>query len=139
MDPLSITGTLIAVLQITVSMISTCYEYRAGVASASRDVIQISDGLNALKNVLESTLRLVETTPAGDKHLINVKMLAKDGGTLQDCLMELERLQEKLKPETGWRKVKKSLTWPLKEGDTSRALAGLERFKSTMLLAVSAD
>ena len=39
MDPISITGTLIAVLQVTTTVISICYDYRQGVSSASREVL----------------------------------------------------------------------------------------------------
>lgn len=60
MDPISVTGTLIAVLQITTSVISICYDYRQGVNSASREASQISDQLNSLKDVMEALLRLVE-------------------------------------------------------------------------------
>jgi hypothetical protein len=137
MDPLSITGTLIAVVQITTSVISICYDYRSGVASASRDVVQITESLNSLKEVLESLLCLIETTKVGE--LSTVELLARDGGTLQSCQAELERLRGKLEPEKGWRKLKNSLVWPLKEGEMRRALEALERWKSTMQLALSAD
>ena len=137
MDPLSITGTLIAVLQITTAVITICYDYRSGVASASREVLQITESLNSLKEILESILRLIETTKSGE--LSTVELLAKDGGTLQGCQAELERLRGKLEPEKGWRKLRKSLAWPLKEGEMRRALEGLERWKSMMQLALSAD
>jgi hypothetical protein len=137
MDPLSITGTLIAVVQITTSLISICYDYRSGVNSSSREVLQITESLNSLKDVLESILQLIETTNAGE--LSTVKLLAKDGGTLQSCQAELERLRAKLEPEKGWRKLRNSLIWPLKEGEMRRALEALERWKSTMQLALSAD
>jgi hypothetical protein len=137
MDPLSITGTLIAVVQITTSLISICYDYRSGVNSSSREVLQITESLNSLKDVLESILRLIETTKVGE--LSTVELLAKDGGTLQSCQTELERLRAKLEPEKGWRKLRNSLIWPLKEGEMRRALEALERWKSTMQLALSAD
>ena len=137
MDPLSITGTLIAVLQITTSVISILYDYRSGVASASREVIQITEALNSLKDVLESILRLIETTKAGE--LSTIELLVKDGGSLQSCQVELERLRVKLEPEKGWRKLRNSLIWPLKEGEMRRSLEGLERWKSIMQLALSAD
>lgn len=141
MDPLSLTGTLIAVIQITTSVISLCYDYRAGVTSASREVIQITKSLNALKDSLDALLRLVKTSRSGEDRtrLVNVELLANEGGTLGSCLNELERLKAQLEPETGWRKVRKSLVWPLKEGEMKRALAGLERYKSTIQLALSAD
>jgi hypothetical protein len=106
MDPLSITGTLIAVVQITTSLISICYDYRSGVNSSSREVLQITESLNSLKDVLESILRLIETTKVGE--LSTVELLAKDGGTLQSCQTELERLRAKLEPEKGWRKLRNS-------------------------------
>jgi hypothetical protein len=52
---------------------------------------------------------------------------------------ELERLKIKLEPQKGWRAVKKTLQWPLKEGEMRKALEGLERLKSTIQLALSAD
>jgi len=137
MDPLSITGTLIAVVQITTFLISICYDYRSGVNSSSREVLQITESLNSLKDVLESILRLIETTKVGE--LSTVELLAKDGGTLQSCQTELERLRAKLEPEKGWRRLRNSLIWPLKEGEMRRALEALERWKSTMQLALSAD
>lgn len=151
MDPISITGTLIAVLQVTATVISITYDYRQGVSSASREVLQISSSLNSLKDVLEALLALIETSSSkagsgsemkGEEsgaRLATVELLAKEGGTLESCLGELERLREKLEPERGWRKVRKSLVWPLKEKEVKRVLEGLERGKSMMLLALSAD
>lgn len=141
MDPLSLTGTPIAVLQVTTSVISVCYNYRAGIASASREVIQISDSLNSLKDILEALLRLVETWRLGDEgtRLISVELLAQKDGTLENCQKELERLKVQVEPEIGWRKLKRTLVWPLREGEMKRTLAGLERSKSTMQLAISAD
>ncbi len=140
MDPLSITASLIAVIQVTTSIVQICYDYRSGVVSASREVIQISDQLNALTEVLEALLRLVESSKSDDlKRFCTVQDLAKDGGTLQACLREMERLKGKLEPETGWRKLRSSLVWPLKEGEMIKALEALERFKSTLQLALSTD
>lgn len=140
MDPLSITGTLIAVLQITSAVITICYDYRQGSKNASRDVIQISDELSSLKDVLDALLRLVEKSEAGDaSDLSTFELLARPGGPLLSCQTELERLKTKLEPEKGWRKVRQSLVWPLKEGEMKKALGSLERLKSTMSLALSTD
>lgn len=143
MDPISITGTLIAVLQLTTTVISICYDYRQGVSSASREVLQISSSLNSLRDVLESLLGLIEDSKSksegSESRLATVELLAKDGGTLDSCLEELLRLKRKLEPESGWRKVRKSLVWPLQEAEVKKALDRLERSKSMMLLALSAD
>jgi hypothetical protein len=143
MDPLSITGTLIAVLQVTTAVISICYDYRQGVASSSRDVLLMSSELNALKDVLESLLRLVENSQsevgAEEVKFPTVEKLAQKGGTLETLGGELERLKEKLKPQEGWRKLRAALVWPLKEGEMRKCLGDLERGKSMVMLALSAD
>jgi hypothetical protein len=143
MDPISITGTIIAVLQITSSVISICYDYRGGVESASRDAIQITNELNSLREVLESLLRVVEKSQSNNgkdgSSLATFELLAKEGGPLMTCKTELERLKSKLEPEKGWRKMRSMLVWPLKEGEVRRTLDWLERLKGTMGLALSVD
>jgi hypothetical protein len=140
MDPLSITGTVIAVIQVTTAIISICYDYRQGAKNASREVIRISDELSSLKDVLDSLLRLVENSESSDSsRLSTFELLAKPGGPLLSCKTELERLKAKLEPEKGWRAVRQSLVWPLKEEEMRKALSSLERLKSTMQLALSAD
>jgi hypothetical protein len=66
-------GTVIAVIQLTSSVISICYDYRQGVKSSSRDAILITDELNSLKDVLESLLRLIEnTSDNGENRLVSL-------------------------------------------------------------------
>lgn len=140
MDPLSATGTLIAVLQISSALISICYEYRQGTKNSSRDIVLISDELNSLKDVLEALLKLVENSNhETTARLSTFELLVKEDGPLVACKTELERLQRELEPEKGWRKVRARLIWPLKEGEVRKALGGLERLKGTMQLALSAD
>jgi len=137
MDPLSATGTLIAVLQISSALISICYEYRQGTKNSSRDIVQISDELNSLKDVLESLLKLVESNH--DVRLSSFELLVRENGPLLACKKELERLRRELEPENGWRKVKRQLVWPLREVEVKKALGDLERLKGTMQLALAAD
>lgn len=143
MDPISITGTIIAVLQITSSVISICYDYRAGVESASRDVIQITNELNSLREVLESLLLVVEKSKSNNgkdvSRLATFESLMEEGGPLMTCKAELERLKSTLEPEKGWRKMRSKLVWPLREGEVRRTLDGLERLKGTMGFALSVD
>merc|ERR1712093_728854 len=99
-DTISITGTLIAVLQVTTTVISICYDYRQGVSSASREVLQTSSSLNSLKDVLEALLALIEKAKSDDtaSRLATIELLAKDGGTLESCQQELLTLKKKLEP-----------------------------------------
>lgn len=137
MDPISLTASVIAVLQITTACISICYSYRTSLTTSSQQIQQISSSLNSLKDVLESLLTLIETSKPGE--LSTVESLARDGGALQECLGELERLKGKLEIKEGWRGVGQRVAWPLKEGEVRRQLEGLERWKGTLGLALSAD
>jgi hypothetical protein len=143
MDPLSLTGTIIAVLQITSSLISICYDYRTGVKAASREAVEITEELTSFRDILESLLQAVEKYQFSEgkdsSRLATFELLVKEGGLLMNCRTELERLKSKLEPEKGWRKVRNSLVWPLKEGEVRRALDGLDRLKGTMVLALSTD
>lgn len=86
--------------------------------------------------MLDALLRLVES---GGGELGTFELLLKDGGPLIVCQEELEKLRAKLIPEEGWRKIRQSLTWPLKEEEVRKTLVTLERLKGTMMLALTAD
>ncbi|KAK2756076.1 hypothetical protein FQN54_005483 [Arachnomyces sp. PD_36] len=68
-----------------------------------------------------------------------LELLAKRDGSLLRCQTELQTLEARLDPGTGWRAVGKSLVWPLKEEEMQKLLSSLERLKSTMQLALSTD
>lgn len=151
MDPLSITASLIAVLQISGALISTLYEYRASVKSASADAARIISELNGLRGVLESLLQAVEkesgNVSGGDvsgSRLATFQALAKPVGELEHCNADLEAVNLKLGGDgagsaSGWRKVKRALEWPFKEKDVEKLLQSVQRAKSTMHLALWAD
>lgn len=140
MDPLTISASIIAVIQVTSAVISICYDYRQGTKHASREVIQITDELNSLKDVLDALLRLVEKTDPGNaSRLSTFELLNKDDGPLRTCEGQLEALKKNLEPESGWKAVKRTLIWPLREGEVLKTMEALERLKSTMQLALSAD
>ncbi|TAQ86423.1 hypothetical protein B7494_g5250 [Chlorociboria aeruginascens] len=124
----------------TASLISICYDYRQGVKHASREAIQITDELNSLRDILDALLKLVEKSELDDSQKLSVfELLIKPDGPLETCHLELQRLKTRLEPESGWRAVRKALVWPLKEGEMKKTLSNLERLKSTMQLALTAD
>ncbi|KAI9771253.1 MAG: hypothetical protein M1839_002837, partial [Geoglossum umbratile] len=117
MDPLSITAGIIAVLQITGAVISTCYDYRCGVKSKSRDVARLTNELISLRNVLERLLALVESEEFTDSAV----------------------LEKRLSPASGWRAMGKVLLWPLAENDVMKSLESIKRFQTTLHTALTAD
>jgi hypothetical protein len=140
MDPLSVTASLIAVLQISGALVSTLYEYRKCVNNASKAAARIIEELNSLCHVFESLLRAVESEESAEvSRLSTMAQLSGPNGELAKCRGELERLSAKLEPESGWRAMRKALIWPLNEGEVNKTLESLQRIKSTLQLALSTD
>ena len=138
MDPLSITASAIAVLQISGTIISSCYEYRSRVKNAKKDASRITNELNGLRIVIESLLSIVEDEKQ-DEPSSTLKTLAQVDGPLARCRSDLDALAIKLTPKGGWRDTKAALMWPLKESEVMGVLQRIDSTKSTIQLALSAD
>jgi hypothetical protein len=167
MDPLSLTASLIAVLQISGSVISSLYAYRNSVKTAAKEAARIIDEVNSLRGVLEGLLQAVgggedhgddddredSGREAGAARLRTFQQLAAPGGELDRCRADLEALQTQLGvAEDGrqknvvtdsgaarWKALKQALLWPLKEADVRYVLENLQRAKGTLGLALAAD
>jgi hypothetical protein len=140
MDPLSITASAIAVIQLSGAIINACYTYRSRLRSAAKDTSRIINELNALRTVIEALCQLLndenETSPI---HESTLSRLSQPDGILATCLASLEQLSKRLEPKEGWRATKATILWPLKESDMKRALQDIDITKDTVQLALAAD
>ena len=140
MDPLSVTASIIAVIQLTGSVISTVYNYRKGVKHASEDTAKIIQDLTAFSQILEKLLEMIENERFTEgTHFASLEDLVKPDGPLGSCQKTLERLNAKLQPENGWRAAKQSLTWPLKQDYVKKTLDEIATAKDTLGLAITVD
>ncbi|KAL9029408.1 MAG: hypothetical protein Q9180_007036 [Flavoplaca navasiana] len=151
MEPLSVTASVITVLQATEAVISICCNYRSAAAGSSWEVSRI---LEATRN-LRKFLRILEEI--ADKAEIRAKSGVSDlpalaelcnpkTGSLAQCLETLLSLEKRLTPPSwsGPKGSKRSnmvqaLSWPLKKAETEKTLEKIEGFKSTLNLAISLD
>lgn len=153
MDPLSITASIISVLQATNAVISICYDYSSSLKQSNWQLPKVIEEVKGLRNVLETLEPLVKTaestTPGPGNRLPTLKLLCSPDtrrGLLFDCLEELNLLKDKLSPPS-WagpdgsktRALVLAMGWPLKEGDTKKALDNIGRYKATLALAITAD
>ena len=140
MDPLSITASIIAVIQLTGSVVSAVYNYRKGVKNAPEDAAKIIQDLIGLSQILENLLQIIERERSTKAtRLTSLENLVKPDGPLESCQKTLERLNAKLQPENGWRVVKQSLIWPLKQDYIKRTLDEIATAKATIGLALTVD
>jgi hypothetical protein len=152
MDPLSVTASIIAVLQATNAVVSVCYDYSSAVKGSSWELPRVIEEVKSLRGVLETLEPLARKAESGadpinKTRLPTLKLLCEpEKGQLAECLKELKTLKEKLAPPSwsGQEGSKRSaliqaLRWPLKEGDTKKTLENIGRFKATLNLAIAAD
>lgn len=144
MDPLSGLASLIAVIQLTGAIASICYDYRSGVKNAPKDVLDIINEVDSLRDVLKSLESVIEKelreADSGDiSQLSTTELLMKTNGPLTDCKAELINLRAKLQPQDGWRALGQLLVWPLKKNEVNKTLLRMERFKAALSLALSVD
>ena len=151
MDPLSITASVITVLQAAEAVISICCDYRSAVKGSSWEVPRVLEEVRALRNILRTLEELADKaeSPSSDakSRLPALRSLCdSDTGVLIKCRTELNNLNTKLTPPE-WigpagskrRGLVQTLTWPLKKGETDKVLASIGRFKSTINVAVATD
>lgn len=151
MDPLSVTASIIAVLQAANAIISICCDYSAAVKGASWELPKVTKEIRSLRDVLELLAALAKRVenadPSAEAKLPALKLLCEPGaGPLAMCKAELESLKIKLEPPkwTGPITSKRTalmqtLSWPLKEGEAKKMLQNMERYKTTLNMALEID
>ena len=147
MDPLTISVSIIALIQATNEVVSLCYNFTAG-KSTTRTISDLLDQLKSLRNVLESLEQFCKsndpTDPATSSQIRTITPLCDiENGPIAK---ELTYLDEVLRPPSwasrdGSRRkaLVQSLTWPLKEAETTKTLQSIERLKTTLQLALTVN
>ena len=151
MDPLSVTVSVIAVLQAANTVISVCYDFRAAIKDQPWALTRITSSISELRLILsrlegvanESELSLDETNVA---RLTTLEVLCQEGGAISNCLAELKTLEKKLVPGS-WagvngskrRALIQSIGWQLRWKEAEEMLQRLEGYTSTLNLAITMD
>ena len=140
-EPLSLVASLIAVVQISGSVISCCYEYRKDVKNAPKDLLRVTNEVATLRNVVERLITLIDDEKAAShRYLSTLADIASADGPLEICQHDLESLQGKLEPPVNqWRALKGRLMWPLREKDVLKTLASIYRTKNLLESALLVD
>lgn len=153
MEPLSVTASIIAVLQAANAVVSVCYDYSAAVKNSPWELSRIIEEVTSLRNVLEALVQFAKKAetadPVAETKLPTLKLLCESNskpGPLDNCLEELRCLLGKLNfPKWAGadgskrRAFIQAISWPLQEGETTKTLDKISRFKATLNLAVTMD
>lgn len=132
-DPLSITASIIAIIQLTQQVIG----YVIDVKNSSDDSKRI---LNELASA-HTFLFLLEDKAkrSGTQWDKTMRSLVTPNGPLEQFKNALELLASKLGPRKGLKKVKKALSWSFQKREIKEILGTIERQKTLFILALHND
>ena len=136
MDPLSISASITALLQLT----STVIQYLNGVKGAPEDRRRILSELASVNGILFILQHQADQAKQGDQWSSTLQSLSGPEGPLDQFRTSLERLSSKLaSPATGLRKLGKAITWPFQQEEIKDIVGSIERQKALLNLARQND
>jgi len=129
-DPLSITASIIAVLQLT----ATATQYLKDVKGGLEDRVRMRDEIRSTICLLEMLKDRAEDVEEGE---LSYWMGRLDvSGPLAQLKKALEKLVFKLAPAGRLRKATRGLTWPFDKKEVDELLSMIERQKTFFVLAL---
>jgi hypothetical protein len=132
MDPLSITASVIAVLQLTGTVIG----YLNEVENAPNECQQCTIEASNIPNLLINLRYRLEQGQAGDAWFTALNI---ENGPLDQCKQALEQLRSKVEAQDGLHKMKRRLLWKFSKKEVTEILARMERLKSLLNIALEGD
>jgi hypothetical protein len=138
MDGLSSAASVIAVIQLTGSLVKLCGGYIREVRNAGEEILTLQRAITGLQDILQDLYNNLQMNNA--KALPTSSRLPSD---ITACLSDLQALEAKLDPGKGKKLVGRiglrALKWPLKRTEVEDLTQNLERYKSSFLLSLQVD
>jgi hypothetical protein len=134
MDPLSVTASIIAVLQLTVKIIEGLKDAK----DASADRSQFTTEIQNLRDLLVALLSRVDEDSSDPWHK-NVREMGGQDGLIYQYRVALEQLKDNISTGQGVKKMTKTLLWKYIQQDAERILLRIERLKSLVQIALEMD
>ena len=135
MDPLSMTASIVAVLQLTTTLTSYIHSVKHATAEQAQFAVETFN----LCSLLTSLRYRVETVRSNDPWFIQVRMLGIHNGPLDQFKDVLERMVEKISSSRKRDQIKSALMWKFTKSEVETALERMERLKSLINCSLSGD
>ena len=134
MDP----GTILAVAELSTKALSVITKYYWDVKNAKADIERLWNEIKAFDDVLQKVQELVQNFGT-----TRLPISASLGEAVKQSLLDITMLEDKLNPGKGRRIMKRAgfraLKWPLTSKEVDDCITKLERYKTTIGLALSTD
>lgn len=137
MDGLSSAASVIAVIQLTGSLVKLCRGYIREVKDARDEILKLQRAAESLQRIFQDLKFLQDSN---GKRLSTSSQLASD---IADCLSDLQALEARLDPGKGKKIMRKAglraLKWPMKRAEVEGVTQNLEKYKTSFLLSLQVD
>ncbi|KAJ5493959.1 hypothetical protein N7463_010046 [Penicillium fimorum] len=138
MDPLSGATSVMAVVQLTASIVQICAKYLNNVKNAREDIQRLQEKTAALAHVLQSIDDL--TGQINGNKLATTQDLVHN---IARCSSTLVNLKDKIDPGTTQNPMRKwglrAFKWPLARTEVDDAITELELYNTTFSLSLQVD
>lgn len=138
MAELGLLASVIAVVDLSGKIASSCYQYSRDVKAAKADIDRFKREVDSVTDLLRQVSALLEG--AGKTSFSTSKEVKN---ALSECEMQLQQLNAVLDPGKGRKVMSKfgvrSLKWPFKSRDVDKAINSLGRSRATISDALQVD
>ncbi|KAJ6070722.1 hypothetical protein N7467_012041 [Penicillium canescens] len=138
MDVISSAASVIAVIQLTGSLVKICGGYIQEVKDARDEILTLQRAIVGLQGTLQDLQNFLQCND--EKALPTASRLVSN---ITNCLSDLRALEARLDPGKGKNLMRKvglrALKWPLKRTEVEGVTQNLERYKSSFLLSLQVD
>ena len=135
MDPLSVSASIIAVLNLTYKVIQCLSD----IVDAPQQCQQCAVEISNLIGPLTSLRYLTEEARAGDPWFEQMCKLNVKRGPIQQYEETLTLLQSRIDDKPGLQKIKRRLLWTISKEEVAKILGRAERLKSLVIVALEMD
>src|SRR5579859_4135001 len=143
MDGLSAAASVIAVLQISESIISACYQCLKTVTAARKDIRDLITMVKDLNSVLDKIHSFIDNDGDAEDPSPLLNFLNPSFAACQDAMEDIAKQLGIDLAVDSTEDIKitfmKKATWPWKEKEVAKILRSIENFKTTFTLAISAE
>ncbi|KAH2487262.1 hypothetical protein KXV73_009263 [Aspergillus fumigatus] len=138
MDAVSSVASIIAVIQLTGSIVKLCGGYIRAVKDAREEILDLQRAITGLQGTIQNLQKFLQSNngkvlPTSSRLVTNIT----------DCLSDLQALKARLDAGNGKRLMRKvglrALKWPLKRTEVEVVVKNLERYKTAFLLSLQVD
>ena len=133
MDPLSISASITALLQITAKLVKYLSLVN-GVAEDRQRILSELCSINCILYSLQDRAAIEESSWS-----LMSRSLSAPNGLLALFKDALQILVEKLEPVKGPQKIGKAMAWPFRKDEVHELLSTMERQKSLFILTLQHD